>query len=97
MSVVAPKVPLSTQRDVLYELTHGWNIFATSPKVEPFERVTAYLDRAQIDSLVASYSFINAFAGFPEQNVRLFYASGGMVECPTDAIRRFIESRGRRV
>ena len=80
------KVPLSEQRDVLYDLSHGHRLCAPplsimqAPvirQVAPSEKAWVHLDSVDMDAIRAAHKVIAALCNMPQQNVRLFFQSGG--------------------
>lgn len=74
------RVPLSVQRDVLHEITHGWVLRGYPPKpqqVAPLERAELVLDRREIDALIAAHWVIARLADLPDDSVRRFIMTGG--------------------
>lgn len=77
------KVAVADQRDVLFDLTHGWAITGANPNVQqvaPLSGAIITIDERQMDALRATHWLLARLA-----------------ECPPEALRNFIGSMGRRV
>jgi hypothetical protein len=81
------KVPLSEQRDALYDLSHGHKLchpplsVRQAPAVQqiaPLEKAWIHLDCVDMDAIRAAHKVIAALCNMPQQNVRLFFQSGGV-------------------
>lgn len=77
------KVSLPDQRDVLFDITHGWAPTGATPNVQQvvkLERAEIVIGPVEMDALRATHWVIARLA-----------------ECPPDAVKRFLGSMGARV